>query len=148
MKQIFTLKEPAQKKRLYGVLKKYGIILGIGIAYMIFVLITGWGIPCVFNKGSELIFKYVLHVSREGLQCPGCGISRMIISIVKLDFVSAFKYNPFLFITGPLLLAYCAADEIKYIITGKNNMGKWEIFLWVEGVLAIIYGILRNIFPI
>ena len=123
------------KARLREIIKKYAILLGIGLAYLIFVLITGFGIPCIFHLIT-------------GLQCPGCGISRMFVSLAKLDFVSAFKYNSFVFITGPFLLAYVIANEIKYIVTGNNKMGKWEIFLWVESALAIAFGVLRNIFPL
>ena len=123
------------KARLREIIKKYAILLGIGFAYLIFVLIAGFGIPCIFHLIT-------------GLQCPGCGISRMFVSLAKLDFVSAFKYNSFVFLTGPFILAYVVATEIKYIVTGNNNMGKWEIFLWVESALAIAFGILRNIFPL
>ena len=72
----------------------------------------------------------------------------MFISLFELDFISAFWHNPFLFITGPFILAYLAFGEVKYIISGNNHMGKWEIFLWVEIVLALAYGVLRNIFTI
>lgn len=72
----------------------------------------------------------------------------MLISILKLDFAAAFSYNPFLFITGPVIIAYLVAGEIKYVIHANRKMGKWEIIMWAELVLAIAYGILRNIFPI
>ena len=148
-----TLNEK-QKKRLLSTLKSCGIILGIGIIYLLSVTLPIkkgeplWhGIPCVFYEGTEYIFK-LLNIEHEGIKCAGCGLSRMLISLVKLDFVSAFWYNPFLFITGPLLIAYLVAQNIKYIITGKENMGKWQIFLYVEGGLAVIYMILRNFLPI
>ena len=123
------------RARLKKTVIKYSVILGIAVAYLIFVLCTGLGIPCVFYEIT-------------GLKCPGCGISKMFISLVKLDFVSAFWHNPFLFITGPFLVAYLALSEIKYVRTGNNDMGKWEIFLWVELALALAYAVLRNIFPI
>ena len=123
------------KKRLRETLIKYGVIFGIALAYLIFVLITGMGIPCLINITT-------------GFKCVGCGISRMLISLVKLDFASAFKYNPFLFITGPVIIAYLIVGEVKYIIHGNRKLGKWEIILWVELVLALVYMILRNIFPI
>ena len=126
---------PEIKNRLKKTLIKYSIILGIALAYLIFTLITGIGIPCIFSKIT-------------GLKCPGCGISRMLVSIVKLDFASAFKYNAFLFVTGPILIAYFAFSEVKYVIYGTSEMGKWDIILYVELALAILYGILRNIFPI
>lgn len=122
-----------QKKRLKSTLIKYGVIFGIALAYLIFVLCTGLGIPCVFHAITKL-------------ECPGCGVTRMLISIVKLDFVSAFWYNPFLFVTGPFLIAYLIACEVKFIKHGNRRMGKWEIFMYIELALALLYGILRNIF--
>ena len=123
------------RARLRQTVIKYSIVLGIALAYLIFLLCTGIGIPCIFSKIT-------------GLKCVGCGISRMFVSLFKLDIVSAFWYNPFLFITGPFLLAYLAVGEIRYIRSGSRKMGKWEIFLWIELALAIVYGIFRNIFPI
>lgn len=125
----------AIKKRLQKTLVKYAVIFGIALIYLVFVLITGIGIPCIFSKVT-------------GFKCVGCGISRMLVSIVKLDFASAFKYNAFLFVTGPILIAYFAFSEVKYVIYGTSEMGKWDIILYVELALAILYGILRNIFPI
>ena len=72
----------------------------------------------------------------------------MFISLSKFDFVSAFWHNPFLFVTGPLLVAYLALSEVKYVRTGSSRMGKWEIFVYVELVLALAYAVLRNIFAI
>ena len=72
----------------------------------------------------------------------------MFASLARLDFVSAFKYTPFLFVTGPFLLAYLIVSEAAYVLHGSRHMGKWEIFLWIELVLALAFGILRNIFPI
>ena len=70
----------------------------------------------------------------------------MLLALLRLDFVSAFRYNAFLFVTGPFLVAYLAASEVNYVLHGTKRMGKWEIFLWVELILAIAYGVLRNIF--
>ena len=123
------------KQRFQKTLVKYGIIFCIALAYLIFVLCTGLRIPCVF---------YVI----TGLKCVGCGITRLFVSIARFDFINAFKYNPFIFITGPFLLAYLVFSEIKYIKTGNRQMGKWEIFIWAELALALVYSILRNVFPI
>ena len=107
----------------------------MAIAYLIFVLCTGVGIPCVFYEIT-------------GWKCVGCGISRMFVSLAQLDFVSAFRWNPFLFITGPFLLAYLAWGEVRYVLRGSRKMEKAELFLWAELFLAVAYGILRNVIPI
>ena len=126
---------PEIKARARRVVVKYSIILGVGLAYLIFFLCVGFGIPCVFREIT-------------GLKCPGCGISKMFVSLARLDFAAAFRHNPVIFTTGPFLLAYLATAEIKYIRCGERNMDKWEIFLWVELALLLAYGVLRNIFPI
>ena len=107
----------------------------MGAAYLVLVLCTGIGLPCPFH-------------ALTGLSCPGCGLSRMLLSLVRGDPVSAFGYNPFLFITAPFLLVYLAVSEVKYIRQGDGRMGRWEILLWVELLLAVTYGILRNLLPI
>ena len=127
--------DPKVVRRLKKTSIKYGAILLIGIAYLIFILLTDLRIPCILYELT-------------GIKCPGCGITRMLVSFARLDFVSAFKYNPFLFITGPFILLYLAIFEIKYILSGSTGMGKWRLFIWGELILAIAYGVLRNIIPI
>ncbi len=121
--------------RLRRVSIKYGIIFGIGLGYLFFILLSGLRIPCIFYEIT-------------GFKCPGCGVTRMIVSISRLEFAAAFKYNPFLFITGPLLLIYIAFSEVRHILRGSTKAGRWILFIWAELILAVIYGVLRNIYPI
>ena len=79
------------KKRAKNVLILFGIIIAVGIIYIVFNSLTGIGIPCVFHLIT-------------GLNCPGCGVSRMIISIINLDFEAAFRYNAALFVLSPVFL--------------------------------------------
>lgn len=81
-----------------------------------------------------------------GLYCPGCGITRMIISIFKLEFYEAFRYNPYVFIIFPFLVIYELFYIIK-LITGKETfIHKIPKIIWyILLILAILFGILRNI---
>ncbi len=123
------------KKRLHKTLIKYTVVLCVALAYLIFVQYTNMGIPCLFYELT-------------GLKCPGCGITRMFVALAELDVAAAFKHNSFLLVTGPLILGYLIWCEVKYVRYGNRRMGKWEILMWAELVLAIAYGVLRNIFPI
>ena len=134
IKQLRT-NNPEIARRLRRTAIKCSVIFGIAVAYLIFVLCTGIGIPCLFYKVT-------------GLKCVGCGISRMLVCLVRLDFVSAFGHNPFLFITGPFLIVYLVCGEVKYVLRGSRRLEKADKFLWAVLVFAIAYGILRNIFPI
>ena len=91
-------------------------------------------IPCLFHEIT-------------GLYCPGCGVTRMIISILKLDFYQAFRYNPLLFILFPVFIIlfinyiYCLI-KIKTPLYKKVNNSAWILLI----IILILYGIIRNIY--
>lgn len=119
------------RERLIETVKKYAVILAVGATYLLFVLLTGIGIPCVFNKLT-------------GWLCPACGVSRMIISAVKLDFVAAFHYNPFLFVNAPVILFCLIYPDIAYVKHGCRSYRWINIILWAEIAMLLLFGVLRN----
>ncbi len=120
------------KQRLISITKKYAIILAIGFAYLIWVLLTDIKIPCIFN----LVFH---------LECPGCGITRMIVAIARFDFLAAFYFNPFIFVSFPLILLLIIYPEVKYVKYGSYSLDKLKPLVWIELAAALIFGVLRNI---
>ena len=42
--------------------------------------------------GVGCVFLYFL-----GIPCPGCGMTRALRALLRLDFVAAFTYNPLIF---------------------------------------------------
>lgn len=121
------------KKRVYNLVIALCLIFGLGTGYAFFFVKTGIGIPCVFHLIT-------------GLYCPGCGASRMCLSILQGDFHRAFSYNPLLFLMTPLLGAYFIRQAFHYIKGVKWRMSKWESVLWkIVVVLLIFFGIVRNL---
>ena len=94
----------------------------------------GAGIPCVFYQVT-------------GFYCSGCGASRALRSVLHLDFYRALRYNAIFTLALPLMAAYFGAVIFSYIRFGKDKIsGKIPMkIIWVIIVLAVIYGILRNI---
>lgn len=39
-----------------------------------------------------------------GKECPGCGMTRALFSLLHFDFAAAWSYNPMVYIVAPLLL--------------------------------------------
>ena len=78
-----------------------------------------------------------------GLYCPGCGITRMFLSLLKLDFYQAFRYNPLLFITLPIFIFFIG----NAILTKKEPLyNKVPNKIWIATIILFIsYGVLRNI---
>lgn len=81
------------------ILKKSGVLILLGLIVYFsaaYALMTHFGISCVFLE----IF---------GLPCPGCGMTRALFSLCRLDFYSAFRYNPVIFFM-PYVFAYVIFD--------------------------------------
>lgn len=114
-------------------MKKIIIIIGVLTLYFILGQILGFYLPCPFHYLT-------------GYYCPGCGVTRMIVSIIKLDFYQAFRYNPLLFLFIPVIITYLFL-QVRYETKGiKNVMNEkrfnkgWFIFV----IIFVIYGVLRN----
>lgn len=90
-----------------------------------------FAIPCLF---------YTI----TGYYCPGCGITRLAFSCLKLDFYQAFRYNPLVFILIILFIIF----KLLQIIIKKLIKIDLEIPNYIYYILLIIillYGILRNV---
>lgn len=123
-------------ERIKKVVKPAAIVLAIGFIYLALHTFLGFSIPCPIHFTT-------------GLYCPGCGVSRMFFNIFKLDFISAFKSNPVLFCALPVFSALFIYHIYKYLRFGKKGLSKWEnILLYIFIGILVVFGVLRNIFPI
>ncbi len=116
-------------------MKKIILLALIFIIYFILVFKFNIYIPCLFHKITNLY-------------CPGCGVTRMIISILKGNLYQAFRYNMLIFILTPFLMFF----SFDYIISRKKQRDAlyekipnsiWYILI----IVLVIFGIIRNIFP-
>ena len=102
-------------------------IIFILFCFSLFVLYLKLGIyiPCLFHKLTNLY-------------CPGCGTTRMILSLLKFNFYQAFRYNPLVFIL--LIIFYPIKILLCHVSQRFKNYTSY-FFL----IIVILYGILRNI---
>lgn len=102
------------------------------VCYLIFGKVFGIYVPCFLN--------YV-----TGLYCPGCGLTRMLYSMLKGNFYQAFRFNPLMFIATPFIFLLI----VDYLVSGffkrKPIITKIPNVIWyLLIVVFIIYGIMRN----
>lgn len=106
-------------------------------AAAVFVLVAvSFTVGCPFNRLT-------------GLKCPGCGITRMILSLLRLDFKTAFFYNPAVFCLVPLwAAAFCAFVPLK--MKGKEDTAKSikNAAAYFSIAVLVIFGVARNILPL
>ena len=131
-----------------GVTKKYGpeglhreryssrkirflllVCLG-GIACLVWLRLGGPSLPCVFFKLT-------------GLKCPGCGITRMILALSKLDLKTAVRANAFLTVTLPYLASLLSYNAYKWIRNEKAG-AKADAAAVLYCACLILFGVFRN----
>jgi len=125
--------DKVQLDRAKKMIKTNSLILLIGTIYLIWCRLTGIGIPCMFK-------------SITNLYCPGCGITRMFLSLFQLDFTKAFYSNPLIFTLLPYgVFAYLRHS--LYILKGKSYPYKeyHRYILIVILVITIAFGVVRNL---
>ena len=113
------------------ILKIYGAILLLGTLYYVWGETTGLYLSCFFYATT-------------GLLCPGCGISRMFLALIRLDIPAAFGYNPVVFV---LLILWNAIAVLCF--WGKPAFVRDRRFLYgtlgVSVAALVVFGIVRNI---
>ncbi|MCQ2484835.1 MAG: DUF2752 domain-containing protein [Clostridia bacterium] len=121
------------KERFRKVCFTGAALIALGCAYLLIYLKSGFAIPCVFHLIT-------------GLQCPGCGTTRMLASLVRLDFRSAWHYNPVVLAMSPMIVCIIIRDTVQWIKNGRTKSSKIENYiLYVMFAVLVIFGIVRNI---
>ncbi|MBE6022293.1 MAG: DUF2752 domain-containing protein [Cellulosilyticum sp.] len=108
-----------------------GLILGF--LYGIWCEITNLSIPCLFYKIT-------------GKYCPGCGITRMCLNLLKGDLKAAFYSHPAIFLLLPIGGVIAIRWNTRYIQQGTCQLTKWEErSLYVVLIILVVFGFLRNL---
>ena len=96
-------------------------LCGLAVLAMLFAgaylsaSILGWGCP-------------VQHFT--GVPCPGCGLSRALFALLRLDFAAAFRYHPMIYVLPPVALY--VLFEKKPLLGSKSRE---RVLLW--GTMAL-----------
>lgn len=99
-------------------------------------------IVCIYIILS-IIFKFTSCISKLliGIPCPGCGITRAFLCLIKLDIKGAIYYNPLIFIV-PIIIWILIFKERPII----NKIYKSRLFWILLFCLIFIVYILRFIY--
>ena len=83
-------------------LRKPMILTGIAAAGLTYLLAVPnqYKIPCIFNATT-------------GLQCPGCGLTRASLAILRGDIQAAYNYNQLVFFAPLFVAAFFLAKRSK-----------------------------------
>lgn len=114
-------------KRIFRDVKEYWIV---AVSYFIYYFLS----LHIFKASCPVVFV-------TGLPCPGCGMTRAVIAILRFDFAKAFELNP---VSFPIVLFVIAFFFFRYFI-GKTPK-VFKVFFAILGVmlfLRYLYGMIK-----
>ena len=121
------------KQRLRRLSAGLALVLAAGLGYAGWVHLTHLAVPCPFHAVT-------------GLWCPGCGVTRMCLALLRLDVSGAWKANPVLLLLLPLLGGLLGYRAVVYVRRGSVPTARWETLAWSGlAVVLLLWGIVRNV---
>ena len=124
---------PRRFSRLLRVLGLTALLLLAALGYGLWVALSGHGLPCLFHRIT-------------GWLCPGCGMSRVMGALLRLDLPAAFSYNLLWPLYGGYVLFVFLSAAIPYVRHGKANLSPRPQWIhWAVLGVVLVYGVLRNL---
>lgn len=109
------------------------MVLAMGLGYALWVHLTHLSIPCPFHAVT-------------GLLCPGCGVTRLCLALLRLDVAGAWQANAVLLALMPILAVMLGYRAVVYVRQGHVPTRPWETWVWSGmTVVLLIWGVARNI---
>lgn len=94
---------------------------------------AGFGVPCLFHLLT-------------GLDCPGCGATRMAAALLAGRPAEAWRSNPGLLLAAGPLAAATLGCCLHWLRTGDPRPGRWETVLFSLCLAGLLFfGALRNL---
>ena len=120
------------RQRAFILLRTAAVLLCAGLLYALWVHKTGWGIPCPIHLVT-------------GLRCPGCGMTRMALCLLRGDLRGAFAQNRAALVMLPAGLYAAAAWTVGYVRRGDRMLrGAPKVTVIVMICVFLLFGAVRN----
>ena len=121
------------RQRLSALLLRCAVLVGAGAAYAGLITVLGRGLYCPFWRLT-------------GLLCPGCGVTRMCLALLRLDLAGAWRANAALVLALPVLILLAVRLMWVYVRTGRRMPSRGEErLIWGLVVYFLAWGVLRNL---
>ena len=129
--QVYSPGTPAQRQRAKTLAGQLLGLAALGLGYLLLIRVLGRGIPCIFRLLT-------------GLKCPGCGVTHMVLALLKGDIEGAWQANPAIMLTLPLFIGWWCYDAYIWVREGQHALFPEKIGC-VLLVYFLLFGIWRNI---
>lgn len=100
-----------------------------------------------FNPAEQSFFIPCPFHFLTGLHCPGCGSQRALHQLVHFNMYGAFRYNPLLVLSLPILIYSVGITIYNFIYQTKYRVSFFynNTFIYTYFGIVVAFWILRNI---
>ena len=109
-----------------------GCLLAAGLcalAYLLFLQETGFSYPCMFSRFSHLY-------------CPGCGVTRALTLLLRLDIAGSFLAHPFVLLAIPLFCWY-QYRFVRALRHPSELIPTFPVIVYAAGLM--VFAVVRDI---
>ena len=130
-----------QSDRVVSVLYKLGLAIIVPAVLVFFFLKTDMAYNLLLKSGHYCSFKKM-----TGLYCPGCGGSRAVIALARLNFIDSFRKNAVILVSIVLYLVFMIWESTHRILKVKGPK-EWHVYvlLTVFVITVVVRWIVCNI---
>ena len=109
-----------------------------------------WGIFLLyyfFNPSDHSFFLFCPFKYCTGYDCPGCGSQRAIHQLAHGNFSSAYRFNPLMVLSIPLVLYGFGIKVWNYLYSTEHRVKLFysNFFIYTYFIIVLLFWILRNL---
>ena len=117
------------------------------------IVLAAGGIPLVvlaallfwFDPSSHGFFPKCAFHETTGLMCAGCGATRAVYQLLHGHWVAAFRFNPLLIVSLPLIVWYGARQTVRYLKNQPCPVNIRPVALWLMLAVLMVFTVMRNL---
>ena len=101
----------------------------------------------IFNPSSHSFFVPCPFKYLTGYHCPGCGSQRVIHKLLHGELLAAFRLNPLMILSLPLIFFGLRAMTLNFIYNTELRVKLFysNLFIYIYFGIVLVYWIVRNI---
>ena len=98
-----------------------------------------------FDPGQYHFYPVCFFHRTTGLLCPGCGALRAMHQLLHGHLAAAFRFNPVLIVSLPLLFWFAARLALQKAGNQPVSLGLRPAWLWLILAAVLVVSVLRNL---
>ena len=117
------------------------------------IVLAAIGIPLLvlaallfcFDPSHHGFFPKCAFHETTGLLCAGCGAARAVYQLLHGHWLAAFRFNPLLIISLPLILWFGGRQTVRYLKNQPCPINIRPAGLWLILAVLVVFTVVRNL---